>query len=153
MTAPAPAAAPATLTIAEAAERFGLTPRTLRFWEYSELIEALPRQKGGSRFYGPDQVARIARIVRLRRMRFSLSDILDLLKLEAAGDDGAPAAARLRMLKARAAAIEAEIEDLTRARHLVGEERFALHQAGAADDAPADPRPVLIEGEAHAWPA
>ena len=135
MTAPAPALAP--LTIAEVSERFGITPRTLRFWEYSELIEALPRQKGGARHYGPDQVARIERIVRLRRMRFPLSDILDLLQLEAAGDDGAPAATRLRMLKARSDAIEAEIEDLTRARHLVGEERFALHRAGADPSAPA----------------
>ena len=152
MTAPAPEA-PAPLTIAEVAERFGLTPRALRFWEDKGLIAPLPRTVIDPRLYPVDQVERIARIVQLKAMGFSLEEIDKLLGFEAAGDAGVPLATRMQMMRKRADAIEAEIKGLIHARHLVGEERFALHQAGAADDAPAEPRPVLIEGEAHAWPA
>ena len=61
------------LTFKEACERFDVTPRTLRYYEYIELLE--PEKEGRSRFYGPREIARITLILRGRRFGFSLEEI------------------------------------------------------------------------------
>lgn len=53
--------------------RFDVTPRTLRYYEYIELLN--PRKEGRSRFYGPRELARMKLILRGRRFGFSLEDI------------------------------------------------------------------------------
>lgn len=53
--------------------RFDVTPRTLRYYEYIELLS--PKKVGRSRFYGPRELARMKLILRGRRFGFSLEDI------------------------------------------------------------------------------
>ncbi|MEO1911534.1 MAG: MerR family DNA-binding transcriptional regulator [Paracoccus sp. (in: a-proteobacteria)] len=53
--------------------RFDVTPRTLRYYEYIELLK--PFKEGRARFYGPREVARMTLILRGRRFGFSLEDI------------------------------------------------------------------------------
>ncbi|WP_108503077.1 MerR family transcriptional regulator [Paracoccus indicus] len=53
--------------------RFDVTPRTLRYYEYIELLK--PHKEGRARFYGPREVARMTLILRGRRFGFSLEDI------------------------------------------------------------------------------
>ncbi len=53
--------------------RFDVTPRTLRYYEYIELLA--PEREGRSRFYGPREIARMTLILRGRRFGFSLEDI------------------------------------------------------------------------------
>lgn len=53
--------------------RFEVTPRTLRYYEYIELLS--PRKEGRSRFYGAREIARMKLILRGRRFGFSLEDI------------------------------------------------------------------------------
>lgn len=53
--------------------RFDVTPRTLRYYEYIELLQ--PHKEGRARFYGPREVARMTLILRGRRFGFSLEDI------------------------------------------------------------------------------
>lgn len=53
--------------------RFDVTPRTLRYYEYIELLS--PRRSGRARFYGPREVARMTLILRGRRFGFSLEEI------------------------------------------------------------------------------
>lgn len=53
--------------------RFEVTPRTLRYYEYIELLQ--PHKEGRARFYGPREVARMTLILRGRRFGFSLEDI------------------------------------------------------------------------------
>ncbi|HRO14069.1 MAG TPA: MerR family DNA-binding transcriptional regulator [Paracoccus sp. (in: a-proteobacteria)] len=53
--------------------RFDVTPRTLRYYEYIELLD--PRREGRARFYGPREIARMKLIMRGRRFGFSLEDI------------------------------------------------------------------------------
>lgn len=53
--------------------RFDVTPRTLRYYEYIELLT--PKRVGRARFYGPREVARMTLILRGRRFGFSLEDI------------------------------------------------------------------------------
>lgn len=57
----------------EMCARFDVTPRTLRYYEYIELL--CPRKVGRSRFYGPREIARMKLILRGRRFGFSLEDI------------------------------------------------------------------------------
>lgn len=53
--------------------RFDVTPRTLRYYEYIELLS--PHREGRSRFYSPREMARMKLILRGRRFGFSLEDI------------------------------------------------------------------------------
>ena len=53
--------------------RFDVTPRTLRYYDYIELLS--PHREGRSRFYGAREVARMKLILRGRRFGFSLEDI------------------------------------------------------------------------------
>ncbi len=53
--------------------QFDVTPRTLRYYEYIELLE--PDREGRSRFYGPRERARMKLILRGRKFGFQLEDI------------------------------------------------------------------------------
>lgn len=68
-----------TLSFKEMCARFDVTPRTLRYYEYIELLS--PRKEGRARFYGPREVARMTLILRGRRFGFSLEDIRQWLLL------------------------------------------------------------------------
>lgn len=59
--------------------RFDVTPRTLRYYEYIELLA--PRKEGRARFFGPREVARMTLILRGRRFGFSLEEIRQWLQI------------------------------------------------------------------------
>lgn len=61
------------LSFKEMCARFDVTPRTLRYYEYIELLA--PEKEGRARFYGPRELARMTLILRGRRFGFSLEDI------------------------------------------------------------------------------
>ncbi len=61
------------LTFKEMCAAFDVTPRTLRYYEYIELLT--PDKEGRSRFYGAKELARMTLILRGRRFGFSLEDI------------------------------------------------------------------------------
>ncbi len=61
------------LSFKEMCAKFDVTPRTLRYYEYIELLT--PDKEGRSRFYGSREVARMTLILRGRRFGFSLEDI------------------------------------------------------------------------------
>ncbi len=61
------------LSFKEMCVKFDVTPRTLRYYEYIELLS--PTREGRSRFYGPKETARMTLIMRGRRFGFSLEDI------------------------------------------------------------------------------
>lgn len=67
------------LSFKDMCARFGVTPRTLRYYEYIELLQ--PEKEGRSRFYGPREVARMTLILRGRRFGFSLEEIRQWLAL------------------------------------------------------------------------
>ena len=74
------------LTFKEMCAKFDVTPRTLRYYEYIELIS--PVREGRSRFYGAREIARMTLILRGRRFGFSLEDIRQwLLIYEKEGTD------------------------------------------------------------------
>ncbi|MEZ5779166.1 MAG: MerR family DNA-binding transcriptional regulator [Paracoccaceae bacterium] len=59
--------------------RFDVTPRTLRYYEYIELLS--PKKEGRARFYGPRELARMTLILRGRRFGFGLEEIRQWLAL------------------------------------------------------------------------
>lgn len=61
------------LTFKEMCTRFDVTPRTLRYYEYIELLA--PEREGRARFYGPREIARMTLILRGRRFGFSLEEL------------------------------------------------------------------------------
>ena len=61
------------ISFKEMCARFQVTPRTLRYYEYIELLS--PRREGRARWYGPREIARMTLIMRGRRFGFSLEDI------------------------------------------------------------------------------
>ena len=58
---------------------FDVTPRTLRYYEYIELLS--PEKEGRARFYGPRELARMTLILRGRRFGFSLEEIRQWLMI------------------------------------------------------------------------
>lgn len=72
-----------TYNISELSEEFGITPRTLRYYEDQKLIA--PTRRGQTRIYSKKDRARLAWILRGKRVGFSIADMgkhLDLYYLE-----------------------------------------------------------------------
>lgn len=61
------------LTLKDMCTKFDVTPRTLRYYEYIELLS--PKKEGRARLYSPREVARMTLILRGRRFGFSLEEI------------------------------------------------------------------------------
>lgn len=101
--------------------RFEVTPRTLRYYEYIELLS--PRKVGRVRYYGPREVARMKLILRGRRFGFSLEEIRQWLEIY--GEEGSDAQMRswiekadrqLAQLARQREELDATIEELRRLR-------------------------------------
>ncbi len=61
------------LSFKEMCAEFDVTPRTLRYYEYIELLQ--PDRVGRSRFYGVRECARMKLIMRGRKFGFQLEEI------------------------------------------------------------------------------
>lgn len=61
------------LSFKEMCAEFDVTPRTLRYYEYIELLQ--PDREGRSRYYGARERARMKLIMRGRRFGFPLEEI------------------------------------------------------------------------------
>lgn len=118
-------------TIREIAERYGVTARTLRYYEQEGLLH--PRRDGAKRLYNKADRARLELILRGKRVGFALEDIkemLDVQLLDRAGTRDALQksidrfADRIGVLKQQRADIDASIAELTAGKRWL-EERLA----------------------------
>ncbi len=105
------------LSFKEMCALFEVTPRTLRYYEYIELLS--PEREGRARFYTPREVARMKLIRRGRRFGFSLEEIRQWLEIyEEKGSDEQlrvwlqMADRQLKALKKQREELDATIEDL-----------------------------------------
>ena len=73
-----------TFSIGEMCSEYEVTPRTLRFYEYKELLA--PIREGQKRLFTNKCRARLKLILRGKRFGFSLVEIKDLLDLYDMGD-------------------------------------------------------------------
>jgi len=67
------------LSLKEMCAKFDVTPRTLRYYEYIELLE--PERDGRARYYGAREMARMTLILRGRKFGFSLEEIRQWLMI------------------------------------------------------------------------
>ena len=102
------------LTFKEMCARFDVTPRTLRYYEYIELLQ--PEKEGRARFYGPREVARMTLILRGRRFGFSLEEIRQWLLIYRQKGTRPQLDAWLKLADRQLDALDRQIADLTAAR-------------------------------------
>lgn len=113
--------------IGDLVREFGVTPRTLRFYEDEGLLH--PERRGTSRIYTRADRARLAWILRGRAVGFSLADIRELLDLYAAGP------ARRGQLEAARAKSRERIAALQSQRDAIDQTIDELEQFCASIDA------------------
>jgi DNA-binding transcriptional MerR regulator len=98
-------------TIGETCAAFGVTPRTLRFYEAKDLIA--PLRRGQRRLYTRRCRARLKLILQGKRFGFSLEEIRQLLDLYDLGDgQAAQRAATTAVARERLAAMRAQRDEL-----------------------------------------
>jgi len=73
------------LRIGEVAQRVGVTPRTIRYYEELGLLGAGEREKGAHRTYAEADVARVQELIRLRDLLgLTLEELVELAEAEEA---------------------------------------------------------------------
>ena len=126
----------------ELAERVGLNPETLRYYERRGLLQPPPRTSGGYRDYPTAAVGLLRFVKRAQELGFTLNGVDELLNLDAGGPEGCDAARALA--EARRRDIDSRIADLQRMRNSLTDliatcERPAGERACALLDAIANP--------------
>jgi DNA-binding transcriptional MerR regulator len=112
-------------TIGDLAGEFGVTLRTLRFYEDKDLLH--PRREGQNRLYSRRDRARLKLILLGRRVGFSLNEIKEMVGSYELGDGSPPRlktalrsfGTQVETLKRRKADVEQAIEELTHTMSIV----------------------------------
>ena len=102
------------LSFKDMCARFDVTPRTLRYYEYIELLR--PEKDGRARYYGAREVARMTLILRGRRFGFSLEEIRQWLEIYQKQGTAAQLAAFVAMADRQMAELDRQMADLAAAR-------------------------------------
>ncbi len=104
-----PAAAP--FTISDLAREFGITPRTIRFWEDQGILA--PEREGSKRVFTRGDRARLKMALRGKRLGLSLAEIKDLIGMYSSTADETPQLQEcLRVISKRRQALEQQREDI-----------------------------------------
>ena len=100
-----------TYTIAELAREFGLTPRTIRYYEDHGLIA--PERKGMQRVYSKRDRTRLKLTLRGKRLGLSIAEIRELIDMyDTTADENPQLLKFLSVLAQRKAALEQQREDI-----------------------------------------
>ena len=102
------------MRIGELAERVGVNPKTIRFYEERRLLPDPARLASGYRDYGPEDEQRLAFIKAAQRLGLSLADIAEILAFKERGER--PCGYVLSVLEAQTADIDRRIGELVRLR-------------------------------------
>ena len=103
---------PATIfAISDLAREFGITPRTIRFWEDQGILS--PEREGSKRIFTRRDRARLKMALRGKRLGLSLAEIKDLIGMYASTEDETPQLLEcLRVMSKRREALEQQREDI-----------------------------------------
>ncbi len=103
---------PATIfAISDLAREFGITPRTIRFWEDQGILS--PEREGSKRIFTRRDRARLKMALRGKRLGLSLADIKDLIGMYESTEDETPQLLEcLRVMSRRREALEQQREDI-----------------------------------------
>jgi DNA-binding transcriptional MerR regulator len=109
--APEDARAVDTYTITDLAREFGVTTRTIRFYEDHGLLS--PARAGRNRVYDKRDLVRLKLTLRGKRLGLALSEIRELLDVyDAAHDESAQLEQFRAVLRKRREALEQQREDI-----------------------------------------
>lgn len=100
------------LRIDEVAERVGVNPRTIRYYEDIGLMPEPVRRPSGYRIYGREDAERLAFIRRSKHLGLSLDEIQEVLVYRE--DSTPPCEFVLSVVRRHAGELEARIAELTR---------------------------------------
>jgi DNA-binding transcriptional MerR regulator len=102
---------PTTFTISELAREFGVTTRTIRFYEDEGLLS--PRREGTNRIFSQRDRVRLKLALRGKRLGFSLAEIRELFELyDISRDEHKQLQEFLARLERRRAHLEQQREDI-----------------------------------------
>jgi DNA-binding transcriptional MerR regulator len=100
-----------TFAISDLAREFGITPRTIRFWEDQGILA--PEREGSKRIFTRRDRARLKMALRGKRLGLSLAEIKDLIGMYASTEDETPQLLEcLRIMEKRRSALEQQREDI-----------------------------------------
>ena len=100
-----------TFTISDLAREFGITPRTIRFWEDQGIVA--PERAGNKRVFTRRDRARLKMALRGKRLGLSLADIKDLIGMYSSTEDETPQLLEcLRVMEKRRTALQQQREDI-----------------------------------------
>jgi len=100
-----------TFTISDLAREFGITPRTIRFWEDQGIVA--PLREGRNRVFTRRDRARLKMALRGKRLGLSLAEITDLIGMYNSTEDETPQLLKcLQIIEKRRAALEQQREDI-----------------------------------------
>lgn len=102
------------MTRSEVAEKAGVNPETLRYYERKGIIPKPPRSAAGYRQYDTSYVQRLRFIQRAQELGFTLQEIKDLLALRV--DDNRSCEDVRQHATKKKAAVEEKLRDLRRIR-------------------------------------
>lgn len=101
----------ARFAISDLAREFGITPRTIRFWEDQGILA--PERKGRNRVFTRRDRARLKMALRGKRLGLSLAEIKDLIGMYSGTEDETPQLVEcLRVMAKRREALEQQREDI-----------------------------------------
>ena len=126
--------APATFTISDLAREFGITPRTIRFWEDQGIVA--PQRAGRNRVFTRRDRARLKMALRGKRLGLSLAEITDLIGMYNSTEDETPQLLKcLQVVEKRRAALEQQREDIEAMLDDITQFETQCHQELARRDA------------------
>jgi DNA-binding transcriptional MerR regulator len=100
-----------TFAISDLAREFGITPRTIRFWEDQGILA--PEREGSKRVFTRRDRARLKMALRGKRLGLTLAEIKDLIGMYASTEDETPQLLEcLRVMSKRREALEQQREDI-----------------------------------------
>ena len=100
-----------TFAISDLAREFGITPRTIRFWEDQGILA--PEREGSKRIFTRRDRARLKMALRGKRLGLSLAEIKDLIGMYESTEDETPQLLQcLRVTEKRRAALLQQREDI-----------------------------------------
>ena len=125
-----------TYSISDLAEEFGVTTRTIRFYEEKGLLN--PTREGQRRIYGPADRTRLRLILRGKRLGFSLEESADIIRMYGTpGSNQRQLRALLERIRARREILLQQQRDLEALlRELDAAEGKALGALDALDGTP-----------------
>ena len=100
-----------TFAISDLAREFGITPRTIRFWEDQGILA--PERDGSKRVFTRRDRARLKMALRGKRLGLSLAEIKDLIGMYSNTEDETPQLQEcLRVISKRREALVQQREDI-----------------------------------------